>query len=337
MSENKVSSKALINGIIVAVDVLAKIVGIVTSLIGNEIIGGIILIIAVFAAVIMVYIVISNFFKASRGIKVFKKKYIDNCIIVGHDFHCVFHEIRNSSAKILNQTATDVASLDDYFKKEEQNICTKIEQMFFHLWHKDTCVCIKLLSADDIYSNDYTKWKVYTYARGNAADSINQRGRTKNDQVPVLITDNSDFEIIVNGTVNYFVCENMETVVEAFVKDYGMVYKNSRQKNGESISNITKYYNATIVLPIRIEIDKIRLKQGNCQGYHLLGFLCIDTLEAFSNEEQSGFRLGAEYAKSIADSLYNQLFNYFIKRISIRNKSNTDSQTNQSSKENTYV
>ena len=321
MFENNKVNKSLINGVIIGIDVLANIVGIITSIYGNEIIGNIVICIAVTIAIILISIVVINIFKASKGIRLFKTAHLNNDIKVGNAFHSVFHEIRNSSTKVLNQTVTDVESLDDYFKKEEQDICTKAETFFSTLWNKDTCVCIKLLSADDLYNDDYSNWKVYTYARGNSSNNINQMGRTQNDRTPVLITENTDFEIIVNGTVPFYVCENMEKIKEDFLTTYKMVYKNSRENNGEPFS---KYYNSTIVLPIRIEIDKIRMKKGNCLGYHLLGFLCVDTLEPFLGEDKQLFRIGTEYAKSIADSLYNQLLNYFIQRFKIKNKTNTN-------------
>lgn len=80
------------------------------------------------------------------------------------------------------------------------------------------------------------------------------------------------------------------------------------------------YYNSTIVLPIRIETTQKESRKGNCKNYHLLGFLCIDTLQPFTKEEQSLFYLGVEYAKAIADSMYHQVLNYFYTRIEIANK-----------------
>ena len=299
-------------------NLFVSVIGIITSFVSSKIAGAILISISVLSLIIWITIGAVNFFKAKKAIEIFKNKFINNNMQVVADLHSIFHDIRDSSSIILKQNVTDVESLDRFFKEIEKNICTKIEALFDQLWNKSTCVCIKMISANDLYNDDYKTWKVYTYSRGNRVNnSIEQSGRAKNDQEPVYIIDNSDFEIIVNGTVDYYVCENMKNIKTDFKISYTMEYNNSREKQGVDIS---KYYNATIVLPIRIQIDNRVLSNGNCKGFHLLGFLCIDTLDAFTVEEKNVFYLGAEYAKAISDTLYNQILCYFKARMQISNK-----------------
>lgn len=321
------------DNIIISLDILANIAGIATSIKLSKIVGIIIIAIAIIVFVIWTSIGLINFFKSEKAIILFKKEYIATSIQVCSVLHSIFHDIRDSSSNVLKQRVSDVESLDSYFKASEKNICTSIEGLFKTLWNKETCACIKMISASDLYNDDYRSWKIYTYSRGNASNSYSQKERSKYDQIPVQITENSDFEIIIKGKVNYFVCENMSNIHIDFKESYDMEYKNSRE-NQEG--GTAKYYNATIVLPIRIQIKYRRKSKGNCDGYHLLGFLCIDTLSYFDKEDKQLFLLGVEYAKSISDSLYNQILNYFKARIAISNKTKNE-KTSYNRKEKRHI
>ena len=303
------------NTIILIIDFIANIVGIVTSLHISKCIGLVIIVLSIIALIIWISIIILNIFKASKAISIYKSKTIEKNINIVAILHNILHFIRDSSSNIEFQSINNVETLDNFFRQLEINMCTNIESMYKQIWNKETCVCIKLLSVDDLYNSDYKSWKLYTFARGNSVKNIKQSGRTRDDNYPVFITDNTDFEIIVEGVIDYFVCENMVDINNYFKKTYNREYHNTRNKKGD----ITKYYNSTIVLPIRIETKQRKLKNGNCINYHLLGFLCIDTLEPFNKNDKEEFYLGVEYAKAIVDSMYHQILNYFHSRIDIAN------------------
>lgn len=145
----------------------------------------------------------------------------------------------------------------------------------------DKCsVCIKILAVDDSPKEEIM---VRTLMR----DSSSYRERKSSDhslyEYPYY--ENSAFKTILSKSPdNYYVsdCLNDEKT-----------YINA---NG----NWRKYYNATLVCPIRIKL--IEEEQSQLDDYSVLGFICVDNVTGRLSQ-----RTCVQLLASISDSLFNHL------------------------------
>lgn len=306
------------------IDVLANIVGIIVAIYSDKEIGKIIIIIAVAALLLVVAAVTINFFRAGKAIRLYRHAAFDKQNIITSDFHHILHSIRNITQSLANTTYNTDEELKKSFEKDERELCNKIEEMYKKLFDRPTSVCIKMLQADDLASEDYKKWQITTFARGFNSSGGIKGERGKNDHKLIPVEGNSDFLIIIEDIVDFFVSEDMTDIRQKFQDTYQRVYTNSREdneKNNKEKERFSDYYNSTIVIPIRIESRFLGDSNSNLKKYHLLGFFCIDTVDAFkTREELDKFYIGVEYAKAVADALYSQISGYLGRFIDLRIK-----------------
>lgn len=217
--------------------------------------------------------------------------------------HGVLHRLKNYTCKLdatydnkqytdnecLSNSITDMCDLMDY-----------LSQALTEITGSAVRACIK--ATDKTYTQDNIfDAGVYTFARSgkpNVNDILHEQNEQENAGVHI-IKNNTDFLELVATDISgrrktYFYQENLKAYDEKLRLE-GKEYKNSTP-NWES------KYITTIVCPIRY-------KQ---QEFELLGFLCVDSLDAnaFKGEK---FFLCASLLRGLADSLYvyfNELYFY---------------------------
>lgn len=187
-----------------------------------------------------------------------------------------------------------------------KNICNYLAEFYKHLFYRyldgnDVSVCIKIIKTDNVYDEDYLNWEMETIARSVSTT----QSRNNIDRKPVKISGNTDFQIILSKDYEdeLFSFPDMSNIYDDFLKTYKIEYRNSRQ-------DFYNYYRSTIVVPIKIDgrfaSNELSAFMNNLDSRSLvLGFLCIDSMKVFASEqEQEIFKIGTEFAKSMADSLY---------------------------------
>ena len=221
--------------------------------------------------------------------------------------HILAHDIRN-------YTCAESHMDNKYTELVCRNICEQIQKIFNHLWNKNqVSVCIKRIVAGKNTNANYREWKTETIA-GNYSD----HNRYNLDDKKTPITNDSDFFIIVSPDHidSIFSCSDLTKVEEEFLKKYGMKYE-------KFPTNYLEFYKSTIVAPIRIKSSNVNpsLRNNNMGNYHLVGFLCIDTKEVFS-EDEILFEIGVELTKTFADMLYKLLENNIVYYVNKKGKNN---------------
>lgn len=216
-----------------------------------------------------------------------------NLLEISDNMHKYCHNMRDYLCE-LEHTPFDSVSL---LNSVCINICNDIERTIRGILEVNkVSVCIKQLVESSCQDDDYKKWKVVTVARSGSTDMQ----RNVNNSKPVLIEDNSDFEVIISPEYmdSIFACKDLTRVEEEFIKQYGKKYKNSTK-------NYINFYKSTIVVPIRVQEEKANIpkvkKCVNC--YHLIGFLCVDTKEVYQGDADV-FDVAINYTKTFADLLY---------------------------------
>lgn len=176
--------------------------------------------------------------------------------------------------------------------------------------------CIKIIGTEDKnydYLNDTIDLDqaiIHTFVR--SSNTPRERKKSVNN-VPVPLNKNTDFKSIVQpdecNREPYFYVENLEKYKE-YLETIGQEYENTTL-------NCTNFYKGVIVVPIMIGHNKLHFtKIESDNEYHILGFLCIDTLStgAFIGESRKQF---IDIAFSFAEIAYLVLnkYKYYYSKI----------------------
>lgn len=179
-------------------------------------------------------------------------------------------------------------------KSRFETLCDRIAQLMNFNFNKDFAVCIKLV---DVSSSRTTTSANEVYLRTFCRGGRDKQLRNDIDGAKVALKDNSDFLNIFNGA-RYFSCGNLFIYRLMKRLSFGMLdlYKNSTKKYG-------KRYNATVVVPIRLQSNYVTNPYGiwDQKGNQLLGFLCIDCKGRCS---PFAIKKMAPYMLAFADNLY---------------------------------
>ena len=236
----------------------------------------------------------------------------DNQVLkISELLHNHFHMLRNYMAQLNNRSVGN-----NEFQKNMEKLCDNLSKLFSTILDADMNVCIKTLLTNEIMSNNISKWKIQTFCRS----SNSPHSRFLSDHQPVRVADNYDFQTIISDTkTDFFATPNLEHTIQQLAEN-GIVYNNSTEKYLEK-------YHSTIVIPIRIQnhyANDILLLKKYINNFHVIGFLCIDSLETFSDTEISSikFKHATQYAKFLGDSLYN------VMELNIVSQLNNHSTTN---------
>jgi len=199
------------------------------------------------------------------------------------------------SACLANSPPITPEKLNQYSRTNHQFYLFAIDNIksMFDLLTGDRCsVCIKILDQSDPSSNITVK----TFMR----DSGSYRERKSSDKFicEYPYYENTAFKLILSNTPDrYYVSNNLISET---------TYINAN-------SSWNKFYNATLVCPIRLEV--IDEEERENSEYSVLGFICIDNFKGGFNNKKSIHLLA-----SVADSLYNHFSLYDIFKRSANGK-----------------
>ncbi|MGP8051701.1 MAG: hypothetical protein ACLPYB_13980, partial [Desulfobaccales bacterium] len=195
--------------------------------------------------------------------------------------HNVFHEHR----KLINNIYADSSSqeCENYetrvlsFHQFILYFVNNVKQLFDTLTRGRCSVCLKLITTDP--KND-TGGLVRTFMR----DSISYRERSNTDmRIPEFhVHENTAFKRILDNECpdSYYICNNLK-------EERGYINLNQDWQ---------KYYNACLVVPIRI----LKSKMNGTKTQHIvIGFLCVDNLHGGFDD-----RIGLNILAAFGDSLF---------------------------------
>ena len=165
---------------------------------------------------------------------------------------------------------------------------------------KEVSACIKLIAYPNADEEviDINNAELITFCR-----STNSQDRGIKDKDTVIrLKDNTDFLEILDESneKDYFYQGNLLEYAKS-VHQLGRSYHNSNE-------NWQEHYIGTTIVPIRIEF-KLLYHQKKDDAYHIIGFLCVDSLDpdAFTPSQE---RYNVAVVRSFADAIYILLSQY---------------------------
>lgn len=247
--------------------------------------------------------IIIPIFSTRRAQKRIVKKYFTKGKVIGESLHRFHHKLRDYISMASEEKDNDNRT----WNRLGELLCNSIYDIYENIFSdyliddQKISVCIKTIKANSILDTDYMKWKMETFARSPATGPE----RTTNDETEILVSRNSDFQVIISDKYrnNYIAFADMTNIKKTFLNEYKIEYDNSRE-------DFYNYYQSCIIMPIEIDgsnaSEEIKEILPNIKKRKLLlGFLCIDSMKVFNNDEEiEAFEMGTSIAKALADSLY---------------------------------
>ena len=224
---------------------------------------------------------------------------------VTQNMHKLSHNVRDVYFDILHDykkgTLTEV-HLSRTYKTELQKILDSLCSMMTAYTGRDISACIKLIAYSDPQEVlDKESATLVTFSR--SSNSKSNRGDYESPATPIYLRDNTDFYNVVDkGNLKiHFYQENLPDYADELER-MGSRYHNTN-------INWKEFYRSTIVVPIRIKHNKLYHLRKNDDTYHILGFLCVDSMDtdAFT-KQQEAFNVDLLYA--FADVIYILLGQY---------------------------
>ena len=207
--------------------------------------------------------------------------------------HAIFHDLRDNGLRDNSTIDHTTRNIFDFINK--------ISTQKFN-------VCIKTFNFEE--SKCYDNYDSIKELELKTLSRASVNGDRKDDSKKHIVNNNTDFRsILFKEECNIYACSNliMYRVLNEILNP-DMQYENSDTK-------YYKKYLASIVIPIRINKEKIAKSYENCKcicynSYITIGFLCIDTKLPISGSLKREIS-GA--AKAIADSMFYPLFDFYNK------------------------
>lgn len=207
-------------------------------------------------------------------------------------------DVLDAADDVLAQLQKEVCT-DNAFKNAMEKVCQPIKVILDDRLG-ECAVCIKQICTDEVMNNDVNTWSTKTLARACS----NKVDRSWDDlQKQSISLNTSFFEILSNRDIIWS-SGNLEETIQA-MKNLKYEYKNPDTK-------FQNFYHSTIVVPICRTVErispKIREYKPNLQisGMHYLGFLCVDSLRTFTNEDQN-FKEAMKITRTFGTYLYRLL------------------------------
>lgn len=178
-----------------------------------------------------------------------------------------------------------------------QNTINILENIFQAITGKEVNICIKVFDINKPWENDINKMQVSTLCRS----SKSMPERCEIDNKPVRVVDNTDFLTILKDGNPLFASSNLIK----FEKNYSKINKIYLNSN----PNWKNFYRSTIVVPIRIHTCYLpkSLNKRPSQDYHIMGFLCVDSMSTATFENDKTIMYYTEITYAVADLLYRYL------------------------------
>ena len=191
------------------------------------------------------------------------------------------------------------------YKSELENILDNLSNIMKSYTGRDVSACIKIINYNKSKNPnniiDLNNATVSTLCRSKNSQG---RGQYEVANRPIYIKDNTDFREIVDETINtgkpYFYVKNL--------KEYDDLLKKSNRKYQNTNDDYANFYLGTIVMPIRIETEKV-YNISKSATYDIIGFLCVDSLatDAFLPKQEV---FNCNIVRAFADNIYVLLGQY---------------------------
>lgn len=191
------------------------------------------------------------------------------------------------------------------YKSELENILDNLSNIMQSYTGRNVSACIKIINYNKSKNPnniiDLNNATVSTLCRSKNSQG---RGQYEASNSPIYIKDNTDFREIVDETINtgkpYFYVQDL--------REYDKLLRKSNRKYENTNKDYDDYYLGTIVVPIRIETEKV-YNINKSATYDIIGFLCVDSLatDAFLPKQEV---FNCNIVKAFADNIYVLLGQY---------------------------
>lgn len=198
---------------------------------------------------------------------------------ITRNMHKLLHNARDVYFDIMHSHKTGTLTEKGLTKNYQLHLIALLDNLCSVMkayTSQEIAACIKLITYGDSDGKiDLNNATLVTFCR--SSDSVHSRASYESTSRPILLRDNTDFFEVVSPDYekNYFYQDDL------------LAYDKYLRKNGEHYKNSNphwdSYYRSTIVVPIRIQFDKLYHIKPN-DAYHIIGFLCVDSMstDAFS-------------------------------------------------------
>lgn len=194
----------------------------------------------------------------------------------------------------------------EFFKSIIRNICSTIRKIVEQITKEKFSVCIKSFSLNDLMETKHSEMSTVTLAR----DSCDYVNRSYNDDQKQKIMNNTSFKELLEKGDLLWACPDLTKIDPQYIS--GATYQNPDKE-------YRKYYNSTIVVPIRMRIENVSKTIINYAypidaKYHYLGFLCVDSKKTFQQDQKS-FKKLCDILVVFGSILYPLLEHYLTNEI----------------------
>lgn len=220
------------------------------------------------------------------------------------NMHYLLHNVRDTYFKIMlyhKIRRLSRQSLSEIYKLSLQGVMDNLCSTINAYTSREVHACIKLITSEDFDRKmDINNATLVTFCRSR--NSEHKRSRYEENNRPIFLRENSDFYEVVSP----------EFEKTHFYQGDLIAYDEEKKKNGERYKNSNpdwaEFYRGTIVVPIRIERDKLYHIEEN-DAYDIIGFLCVDSksTDAFTKSMEN-YLVDMMYA--YADVIYILLGQY---------------------------
>lgn len=211
--------------------------------------------------------------------------------------------IVENSLKVKKKKSLDY----DHFKNMVKNICSIIHKIVLQISGEEFSVCVKAFSLNELIETNYDNMATVTIAR-ETKDFVK---RSENDNQRQTISSNTSFKTLLDTGDFLWSCPDLTKIDPKLV--VGSSYKNPDDY-------YRNFYKSTIVVPIRTKMENVDPSiieySDNSKDvtYHYLGFLCIDSMQKF-REDQAEFTKLYNVLILLGGALYPLLENYLVNEI----------------------
>lgn len=208
--------------------------------------------------------------------------------------------------KMAYKKDTDINTFTDLFITKIDSYVEELAKLF-KLYAKENIVITIRFFEERKNNLDESILTILSHSEYNNKDRTKYYNQNKN-KCSKKVKDNTEFYALIgnnrNSQIEYFYHGNL--------KEYNEFLKNvSGKSNGYKNSTLEweQFYNAKIVVPIKIENKKLFYKKENDED-DIIGFLCADTMSSkiFTKEKEEFY---TSLMQSYASRLYIILNKYY--------------------------
>lgn len=247
-------------------------------------------------------------------IKKYRTASLNRLEITSKNYHKLTHECRDLYFDILSKHKNgeeSIGLLTDVYKNRLALILDNLSKLLQGYTGKEICCCIKLIKYQEPEERiDLASQTLTTLCRSTNSDT--NRGQYETAGIEIKLSDNTDYldivDLVHGSGKNYFYQPDLEDFDKKLRKEHAPQYRNTNPR-------WASYYKSVIVVPIQIEFKRLYSQQTD-DAYHVIGFLCADSLSAnaFTKGQE---KFNVDTMRSYADLLYILLgqYKHYLKKL----------------------